>query len=105
MTRRQHPPALALALALAIGMTALPSAQAEERLPADSQVTVPVESAPEIRYKAKTEIDFGERKVEGQLVGPAGSLALARADQSWNPLIRLRSNFDQEMESSVLAIR
>ena len=107
MTRRSHPTALALALALAltIGMGALPAAQAEESPPADSEVSIPVQSAPEVRYKAKTEIDFGERKVEGQLAGPAGSLALARGDQSWNPLIRLRTNFDQEMEASVLAIR
>lgn len=59
----------------------------------------------EVRYKAKTEIDFGDRRVSGQLTGPVGVYSESLADNQWNPLIRLKTDFGKEILASVQAIR
>ena len=56
-------------------------------------------------YKAKTEIDFEGVDVEGTLVKPQGSLLLERKSASFNPLIKLRADFDKEMGDSVNEIK
>jgi hypothetical protein len=55
----------------------------------------------EVRYKEKTVIDFEEVDVNGELVKPSGMLLLDRKKADFNPLIRLRENFDEEMKQSV----
>ena len=42
----------------------------------------------QIRYRDKTEIDFEEVDVTGQLVKPQGALLLDRKKASFNPLIK-----------------
>ncbi len=59
----------------------------------------------EVRYKDKTEIDFEGVDVEGQLVKPQGALLLDRKRASFNPLIKLRSDFNPEMSASVSEIK
>ena len=59
----------------------------------------------EIVYKQKTEIDFEGLDVEGQLVKPQGALLLDRKRAAFNPLIRLRTDFDPEMSMSVNQIK
>ena len=59
----------------------------------------------EIVYKQKTEIDFEGLDVEGQLVKPQGALLLDRKRASFNPLIKLRTDFNPEMTSSVNEIK
>ena len=54
-----------------------------------------------IKYKEKTEIDFEDVDVNGELVKPSGSLLLDRKRASFNPLIRLRQDFNDEMKASV----
>lgn len=54
-----------------------------------------------IVYKTKTEIDFEALDVAGELVKPAGALLLDRKKGSFNPLIKLRSDFNEEMDQSV----
>ena len=54
-----------------------------------------------IKYKERTEIDFEDVDVNGQLVKPAGALLLERKRASFNPLIRLREDFNDEMKRSV----
>ena len=54
-----------------------------------------------IKYKERTEIDFEGVDVSGELVKPAGALLLDRRKAQFNPLIRLRSDFNEEMKSSV----
>ena len=54
-----------------------------------------------VKYKERTEIDFEGVDVEGELVKPQGQLLLNRRKASFNPLIRLRNNFDEEMKQSV----
>ena len=58
-----------------------------------------------ITYKKKTEIDFEGVEVEGELVKPQGALLLERKKASFNPLIRLRENFNLEMNQSVNQIK
>ena len=55
----------------------------------------------QIKYKERTEIDFEGVDVTGELVKPAGSLLLDRRKANFNPLIRLRENWDEEMKQSV----
>ena len=56
-------------------------------------------------YKQRTEIDFEGVEVEGTLVRPQGSLILARKAGSFNPLIRLRMDFEPELNNSVNLIK
>jgi hypothetical protein len=58
-----------------------------------------------ILYKAKTEIDFEGVEVAGELVKPQGALLLDRKRGSFNPLIKLRSDFNVEMDQSVNEIK
>ena len=60
---------------------------------------------PEIRYKAKTEIDFGDRKVSGSIRGPMGVYSESLRDQTFNPLVLLKKDFDREMVESVHSVR
>ena len=59
------------------------------------------EEEPKVIYKAKTEIDFEGVEVAGELVKPQGALLLERKRANFNPLIKLRTDFDDEMEKSV----
>ena len=59
----------------------------------------------EVSYKAKTEIDFEGVDVEGELVKPQGALLLERKKASFNPLIKLRPDFNREMSQSVNDIK
>ncbi len=52
-------------------------------------------------YKQRTEIDFEGVEVAGELVKPQGALLLDRKRANFNPLIKLRTDFDEEMEKSV----
>jgi len=56
-------------------------------------------------YKSKTEIDFEELEIEGVLQRPQSALVLERKKASFNPLIKLRTNFNEEIEESVDEIR
>lgn len=54
-----------------------------------------------VTYKQTTEIDFEGLDVNGELVKPSSALVLDRKKASFNPLIKLRSDFNPEMEQSV----
>ncbi len=56
-------------------------------------------------YKQKTEIDFEGLNVDAALVKPAGSFVLERKQASFNPLIKLRSNFNEEIDKSTDEIK
>ena len=51
-------------------------------------------------YAERTEIDFEGVNVEGELVTPAGSLVVSPRRAQFNPLIRLRENFERELKRS-----
>jgi hypothetical protein len=52
-------------------------------------------------YKSKTEIDFEGLNVDGELQKPQSALVLDRKKASFNPLIKLRLDFNEEMEQSI----
>ena len=58
-----------------------------------------------VTYKSTTEIDFEGLDVAGELVKPAGALLMERKRASFNPLIRLRLDFNEEMAQSVDQIK
>ena len=63
------------------------------------------EQEPKEVYKQRTEIDFEGVEVDGTLVKPQGSLLLERKHAKFNPMIKLRTDFDDEMEQSVKEIK
>jgi hypothetical protein len=54
-----------------------------------------------VQYKQKTEIDFEGLDVQGELVKPQSALVLDLKKASFNPLIKLREDFNAEMEESI----
>ena len=60
---------------------------------------------PRVVYKQKTEIDFEGVEIEGELVKPQGALVLDRKRATFNPMIWVRTDFDDEMEKSVEEIK
>ncbi|TNE92239.1 MAG: hypothetical protein EP330_02605 [Deltaproteobacteria bacterium] len=54
-----------------------------------------------VKYKERTEIDFESVDVTGELVKPEGSLLLSRKKANFNPLIRLREHWNDEMKQSI----
>ena len=59
----------------------------------------------DVRYKDRTEIDFEGVDVTGQLVKPQGALLLDRKRASFNPLGKLRTDFNPEISNSVTEIK
>ncbi len=80
-------------LLMALAVLAPSSALAQDDVDSDS--------GRRIVYKQKTEIDFESLDVAGELVKPQGALLLDRKKGSFNPLIKLRSDFNDEMDQSV----
>jgi hypothetical protein len=54
-----------------------------------------------VKYKERTVIDFEGVDVTGDLVKPQGQLLLERKRANFNPLIRLRTDFNVEMKRSI----
>ena len=63
------------------------------------------EPSPVIVYKQETEIDFEAVDIEGQLVKPEGVMTTERVSATFNPLIRLRMDWDEEISQSVSEIK
>jgi len=64
-------------------------------------VALAEEPAPVVVYRERTEIDFESVDIEGQLVKPEGILTTERVSATFNPMIRLRLDWDDEITSSV----
>jgi hypothetical protein len=80
--------AISLALAFALGFSSMAFAQDDD---ADRRVI----------YKSKTEIDFEDVSVDGELKKPHGAYLLDKRQATFNPLIKLRTDFNPEMYQSV----
>lgn len=63
------------------------------------------EDGTRIQYKAVTEIEIDGLEIEGQLVGPQHGFVVERKRASFNPLIKLRTDFNAEMSSSVTEVK
>ena len=79
-------------LAIATLSLAAPTAFAQDEGGGDDRKVV---------YKQKTEIDFEGLDVSGELQKPQSALVLDRKKAQFNPLIKLREDFNVEMEQSV----
>tara|TARA_Y100000310_G_scaffold323490_2_gene383867 strand:- start:214 stop:486 length:273 start_codon:yes stop_codon:yes gene_type:complete len=61
----------------------------------------PASEERQVTYKQRTEIDFEGVEVQGALVRPQGALILDRKAGNFNPLIELRTDFDDEINKSI----
>jgi len=59
------------------------------------------EESRKVIYKQRTEIDFDSVDVNGELIRPAGALLIDRKRAKFNPLIRLRTDWREEMKKSI----
>lgn len=57
------------------------------------------------QYKNVTEIDFEDLEIEGSLQRPENKLIVDRKKASFNPLINLRQDWNEEMSQSVNEIK
>ena len=63
------------------------------------------EEEPKVIYKERTEIDFEGVEVAGELVRPQGTLILDRKKAQFNSMIKLRTDFDDEIDKSVDGVK
>lgn len=52
-------------------------------------------------YRQETTIDFEDLEIEGILVKPQSALVLERKKASFNPLIKLRTDWNDEIEKNI----
>ena len=70
---------------------------------AQAQNTDSVE--PIIMYSSKTLIDFEGSEVKGEIVSPNGSVVSEPIRPDFNPLLKLRYDFQDELNASVNLIK
>jgi hypothetical protein len=63
------------------------------------------DSEGKVVYRQKTEIDFEELEIEGVLQKPQSALVLERKKASFNPLIKLRTDWNDAIQESVDEIK
>lgn len=56
-------------------------------------------------YRQTTEIDFEDLEIEGALQKPQSALVLERKKASFNPLVKLRTDWNDEMSQSADEIK
>ena len=56
-------------------------------------------------YRSQTEIDFEDLEIEGVLQKPQSALVLERKKANFNPLIKLRTDWSEEITQSVDEIK
>ena len=81
------------AIVLATTFAVLPAA-AEEKAPKV------VQEADKVVVRKRTVIDFNDVTVEGELTKPEGSYLMNRNKTRFQSLIRLRDNFNPELQKS-----
>jgi len=69
-------------------------------LAADS-VEIDETSDREVIYRQKTEIDFEALDIEGILVKPSSSMILERKKAAFNPLVKIRTDWNDMIEESI----
>jgi hypothetical protein len=57
------------------------------------------------RYQKTTQIDFEAIDITGEMIKPQGSLIVERGNTRFNPLIKLRTDWNQEMNQSVILVK
>ncbi|MBM7117114.1 hypothetical protein [Archangium primigenium] len=82
-------------LMMAVTMTLAVPALAQQ-----DQVKV-IQEEDKVVVRKKTTIDFTDMAVEGELTKPEGSYVLNRKKTDFQSLIRVRDNFNPELQKSV----
>jgi hypothetical protein len=77
-----------------IALVALPA------LAQDKPAVKVIREADKVVVRKKTVIDFNDVTVEGELTRPEGSYVLDRNRTHFNSLIRLRDDFNPELQKS-----
>tara|TARA_B100001093_G_scaffold519938_1_gene611574 strand:+ start:7959 stop:8192 length:234 start_codon:yes stop_codon:yes gene_type:complete len=54
-----------------------------------------------VRYNKRTEIDFEGLDITGEMIKPTGALVQSRQTAKFNPLIKIRTDFNLEMAQSI----
>jgi len=70
-------------------------------LPAFAQEDKVIQEEDRTVYRKKTVIDFTDVAVEGELTKPEGSYALSKKKTRFDSLIKVRDNFNPELQKSV----
>ena len=86
-----------LGLALAASAAAV---AAEDKKAADSPGPKVIQEADKVVVRKRTVIDFNDVTVEGELTKPEGSYLLNRNKTRFQSLIKLRDNFNPELQKS-----
>lgn len=81
--------------AVLIALLSLPALAAEEK----PGVKV-IQEADRVVVRKRTVIDFNDVTVEGELTKPEGSYVLNRSRTRFRSLVRLRDNFNPELQKS-----
>lgn len=87
-----------LAAAVAVMVSWVGPAVAEESK--QTRVKV-IQEEDRVVVRKKTNIDFTDMAVEGELTKPEGSYVLNREKTDFQSLIRVRDNFNPELQKSV----
>src|SRR5258706_11826777 len=75
-------------------------ALAQDKASADKAGPKVVQEADKVVIRKRTVIDFNDVTVEGELTKPEGSYLLNRNKTRFQSLIRLRDNFNPELQKS-----
>ena len=70
-------------------------------LASDNDVSLDETSDRKVIYRQKTEIDFEGLDIEGTLVKPSSSLILERKKAAFNPLVKIRTDWNDMIEESI----
>ena len=95
---------LGILVAAAIGAAGLSPARAQDKAAGSTEtregnVRV-VQEADKVVIRKRTVIDFGDVTVEGELTKPEGSYLLNRNRTRFQSLIKLRKDFNPELQKS-----
>ncbi len=87
------------ALLAVFALSALPAAAQDKADPAPGGKRV-IQEADKVVVRKRTVIDFNDVTVEGELTKPEGSYLLNRNKTRFQSLIKLRDNFNPELQKS-----
>ena len=84
-----------------IALLSLPALAQDKPAPGEERPGVKVVREPDkVVVRKRTVIDFNDVTVEGELTKPEGSYVLDRSRTHFNSLIRLRDDFNPELQKS-----
>jgi len=94
------PPMKAMLKALIIAALLATPALAQDKAAGDKAGPKVIQEADKVVIRKRTVIDFNDVTVEGELTKPEGSYLLNRNKTRFQSLIRLRDNFNPELQKS-----